>query len=66
MEPMNCTVQLEGGRCEIFAPTQGVELVQNVAAQVTGLPGDAIVVHRTLLGGGFGRRLLAYTLSNKH
>ena len=59
MEPMNCTARLSDGACEIWAPTQGVEMAQNVAAQVTGLPSDRIVIHRTLIGGGFGRRLLA-------
>jgi isoquinoline 1-oxidoreductase subunit beta len=59
MEPMNCTARVAGGRCEVWAPTQGVELAQTVAAQVTGLPPEQIVIHRTLLGGGFGRRLLA-------
>jgi len=58
MEPMNCTVRVADGACEIWAPTQGVEMTQNVAHQVTGLPLDRIVVHRTFLGGGFGRRLL--------
>jgi isoquinoline 1-oxidoreductase beta subunit len=59
MEPMNCTARVAGGACEIWAPTQGVEMAQNVAVQVTGLPSDKIVIHRTLVGGGFGRRLLA-------
>jgi isoquinoline 1-oxidoreductase beta subunit len=59
MEPMNCTAHVAGGRCEIWAPTQGVEVTQAVAAQVTGLPPEQITVHRTLIGGGFGRRLLA-------
>jgi isoquinoline 1-oxidoreductase subunit beta len=59
MEPMNCTARVADGACEIWAPTQGVEMAQNVAAQVTGLPSDKIVIHRTLIGGGFGRRLLA-------
>lgn len=59
MEPMNCTVHISGGRCDIWVPTQGVELTQNVAMQVTGLPSERITIHRTLIGGGFGRRLLA-------
>jgi isoquinoline 1-oxidoreductase beta subunit len=58
MEPMNCTVHLTADRCEIWAPTQGVEISQQVAVQVTGLPSERITVHRTFLGGGFGRRLL--------
>jgi len=59
MEPMNCTAHVADGRCEIWAPTQGVEMAQTVATQVTGLPTDKILIHRTLIGGGFGRRLLA-------
>jgi isoquinoline 1-oxidoreductase subunit beta len=59
MEPMNCTAHVTQERCEIWAPTQGVEMAQAVAAQVTGLPPDKISIHRTLIGGGFGRRLLA-------
>jgi isoquinoline 1-oxidoreductase subunit beta len=59
MEPMNCTAHVADGRCEIWAPTQGMELAQTVAAQVTGVPAEQITIHRTLLGGGFGRRLLA-------
>jgi isoquinoline 1-oxidoreductase beta subunit len=59
MEPMNCTARVADGRCDIWAPTQGVEMAQHVAMQVTGLSSDKIVIHRTFLGGGFGRRLLA-------
>lgn len=59
LEPMNCTARIAQGRCEIWAPVQGMELSHVVATQVTGLPSDRITVHRTLIGGGFGRRLLA-------
>ncbi|HEY4082088.1 MAG TPA: molybdopterin cofactor-binding domain-containing protein [Burkholderiaceae bacterium] len=58
MEPMNCTVRVTAAKCEIWAPTQGMEMTHLVARRVTGLPDDAIVIHRTYLGGGFGRRLL--------
>jgi isoquinoline 1-oxidoreductase subunit beta len=56
MEPMNCTARVRDGRCEIWAPTQSPQGVQRAAAQVTGLPVEAITVHVTYLGGGFGRR----------
>ena len=56
MEPMNCTAQVRDGRCEIWAPTQSPQGVQAAAARVTGLPVEAITVHVTYLGGGFGRR----------
>jgi isoquinoline 1-oxidoreductase beta subunit len=56
MEPMNCTAHVRGGRCEIWAPTQSPQGVQQAAARVSGLPVEAITVHVTYLGGGFGRR----------
>jgi isoquinoline 1-oxidoreductase beta subunit len=59
MEPMNCTAHVADGRCEVWVPTQGMEMSHNVAMQVTGLPREAIAIHRTFIGGGFGRRLLA-------
>ena len=56
MEPMNCTAHMKGGRCEIWAPTQSPQGIQRAAARITGLPVEAITVHVTYLGGGFGRR----------
>ena len=56
MEPMNCTAQVSGGRCEVWAPTQNPQGVQREAARVSGLPVEAVTVHVTYLGGGFGRR----------
>src|SRR5205085_7409228 len=59
MEPMNCTASVSADRCELWVPTQGVEITHAAAKQLTGLRDDQIVIHRTLLVGGFGRRLLA-------
>ena len=59
LEPINCTVHVADGRCEIWAPTQGVEMAQAIATKVTGLSPNRILIHRTMIGGGFGRRLLA-------
>ncbi len=56
MEPMNCTASVQGGVCEIWAPTQAAEWARQVAAEVTGLPLQAIKLNVTQLGGGFGRR----------
>src|SRR5260221_318465 len=58
MEPMNCTARVTDAACEVWVPTQGVEMCQNIAARVTGLPRERIMIHRHLIGGGFGRRLL--------
>jgi isoquinoline 1-oxidoreductase subunit beta len=59
MEPMNCTVRLTPGACEIWTGTQVMTRVQQVAAKAAGLPVDKVTVHNHLLGGGFGRRLEA-------
>jgi isoquinoline 1-oxidoreductase beta subunit len=59
MEPMNCTAHVTSDRCEVWAPTQGQELSQIVVSQVLGVPKEKVRLNRTLLGGGFGRRLVA-------
>lgn len=73
MEPMNCTVYLHDGICEVWAPTQSPEAAQEIALRYA-FPGLVrlwhklrgrvqrswavpVVVHTTHLGGGFGRRL---------
>jgi isoquinoline 1-oxidoreductase beta subunit len=57
MEPMNCTVHVTPGACEVWIGTQVLARVQSTVAQVAGLPLDKVTVHNHLLGGGFGRRL---------
>jgi isoquinoline 1-oxidoreductase subunit beta len=59
MEPMNCTVRLTPGACEIWIGTQVMTRVQQTAAKAAGVPVDKVTVHNHLLGGGFGRRLEA-------
>ena len=59
MEPMNCTVHVRDGACEIWLGTQAIARVQAMAAQAAGLPIDKVIVHNHLIGGGFGRRLEA-------
>jgi isoquinoline 1-oxidoreductase beta subunit len=59
MEPMNCTVHVQKGGCEIWVGSQAIARVQAAAAKTAGLPLDKVVVHNHLLGGGFGRRLEA-------
>ena len=57
MEPMNCTVSLTPGACEIWTGSQVISRVQATAAQVASLPVDKVTAHNHLIGGGFGRRL---------
>ncbi len=57
MEPMNCTVHVKRGSCEVWTGTQVLSRAQEAAAKTAGLPLEKVTVHNHLLGGGFGRRL---------
>jgi isoquinoline 1-oxidoreductase subunit beta len=57
MEPVNATARVHEGRVEVWAPTQIPGLARSLAARVAGVPVEAVTLHVTLLGGGFGRRL---------
>lgn len=56
MEPMNATVRIAGDRVEVWAPTQAETDTAVAVAKTLGLPPDNVIVHTTLMGGGFGRR----------
>jgi isoquinoline 1-oxidoreductase beta subunit len=56
MEPQNCTAHVGADQVELWAPTQDAETALATAADAAGLPRSKVVVHRTMLGGGFGRR----------
>jgi isoquinoline 1-oxidoreductase beta subunit len=59
MEPQTCTAHVTAERAEIWAPTQNAEGTLNVVAAALGIDKEKVVVHKRLLGGGFGRRGLA-------
>ena len=56
IEPINCTVRVAAGHVDVWVPTQGQTLARAAAAKAAGLPPEAVDVHTTFLGGGFGRR----------
>jgi isoquinoline 1-oxidoreductase beta subunit len=56
MEPMNITVKIESGHCEIWSPTQAGGRTQATAAKILGIDKRDVTVHVTFMGGGFGRR----------
>ena len=56
MEPLNCVVDLKEGHCEVWTGTQFQTGDRAAAAAVAGLKPEQVMVHTTLLGGGFGRR----------
>ncbi len=59
MEPMNITAHVRANDAEVWAPTQSPDWVQGTVASVLGLKPDKVIVHTTLMGGGFGRRYMA-------
>lgn len=56
MEPMNCTALVTATGCEIWSGNQAPGIYRQIAATVTGHDEQNVIVHSTLLGGGFGRR----------
>ena len=72
MEPMNCTAWFHNGLCEVWVPTQAPTRVRDLVAdmassgverywqklelRVSGKRSDPVLIHNTLMGGGFGRR----------
>ncbi len=56
MEPLNCLVDLRSDSCEIWTGTQFQTVDRSAAAREAGLKEEAVNIHTTFLGGGFGRR----------
>jgi len=56
MEPMNMTIHLRDGKCEVWAPSQGAEAMRKVVSEELKMAETDITVHTTFMGGGFGRR----------
>ncbi|MEO8706551.1 MAG: molybdopterin cofactor-binding domain-containing protein, partial [Kofleriaceae bacterium] len=59
LEPQNCTVSVIGKTAEVWAPNQSATVVQAFVSDAVGIAFENVKVHTTLLGGGFGRRLVA-------
>ncbi len=57
MEPLNAVVHVRPDGCDIWTGTQVPARGVDVAAKITGLPPESIVLHNQYMGGGFGRRL---------
>src|SRR5262245_40067345 len=56
MEPQNCTARVTADLVEIWAPTQDGETALAIAADAAEMSPDKVVIHKMMLGGGFGRR----------
>jgi isoquinoline 1-oxidoreductase beta subunit len=59
IEPMNCVAKFEYGKAELWAPTQNPQNARSEVAKKLGVSEDDVTVHVTLMGGGFGRRLVS-------
>ncbi|MBI5710806.1 MAG: xanthine dehydrogenase family protein molybdopterin-binding subunit [Candidatus Eisenbacteria bacterium] len=58
LEPVNCTARVTADACEVWAPTQSASDALEWAARTAEMKPEAVTVHTTLVGGGFGRRLM--------
>src|SRR5207247_3068706 len=56
LEPQTCTAVMKDGQVDVWTPTQDAEATHAAAAAAAGVPPQNAYVHRTYVGGGFGRR----------
>jgi isoquinoline 1-oxidoreductase beta subunit len=56
MEPQTCTAHVRADGVEIWVPTQDPATALATASLTAGVPHAKVTVHRSMLGGGFGRR----------
>ncbi len=58
MEPLNCVADVRDDGCDVWTGTQGQTGDRLAAANASGLQPEQVNLHTTLLGGGFGRRVV--------
>ena len=56
MEPLDCAIRVEDGRCDIWTGSQIPTVDQGTAAGILGMSPTDVHVHTQLAGGSFGRR----------
>ncbi|GAB3381415.1 molybdopterin-dependent oxidoreductase [Spongiibacter taiwanensis] len=59
MEPMNALAVVNDQTLEIWSGNQALEIARSAVADAVGFPREQVVIHNSMLGGGFGRRLNA-------
>ena len=63
IEPQNAVAFVQGNKCEIWAPTQVPDGAQRSVANLLNIPVDNVILHFSLMGGAFGRRLVPDTIT---
>ena len=56
MEPPAAAARVTEDKVEVWTSTQNPQAAQDLVAQVLGVPKEKVIIHVTLLGGGFGRK----------
>ncbi|HEY5822982.1 MAG TPA: molybdopterin cofactor-binding domain-containing protein, partial [Cyclobacteriaceae bacterium] len=56
MEPLNCTVKINGDQCEVWCATQSPLAHQKEVADYLGMKPENVAFHTPHMGGSFGRR----------
>jgi len=56
MEPMNCTIDFDGDKAELWSGHQMPTMDQGAVAQVLGIAKEKVQIHTVYAGGSFGRR----------
>ena len=57
LEPLNATILVTETRVDIWAGHQIQMMVEEVVAEITGVPEDNVHLHNKFIGGSFGHRL---------
>jgi isoquinoline 1-oxidoreductase beta subunit len=57
LEPPSCTAVVKDGQVDVWTSTQDAEATHAAAAAAAGVAPENVYIHRTQVGGGFGRRL---------
>ena len=56
MEPPAAAARIVNGKCEVWGCFQSPQAAHDLVAKRLGMTADNVIVHVTLLGGGFGRK----------
>lgn len=56
LEPMNCTVQIQDNKVDVWVGVQNPDSALDLVSKLTNIKPENVYIHNCFLGGGFGRR----------